>query len=575
MRLQKRLAGSVAVAGVLALALTACGGGSDNGGDDTPTAEAQTIEGADYNPQPRESLEQGGEVTFPLTEITPQMNPNHSDGSVDTARIWEWYNPQPILMSPEGEATANPAYLSDWTTEVVDGKTVVTYTINPEAVWNDGSPITWKSYEELWKANRSTEEGYVPSSTDGYSQIESVKQGKDERQAVVTFKSEFPWTDGLFWHLMNPAVNSAKVFNEGYIEDAHADWGAGPYKIDDFDLNGGVISFVPNEKWWGDAPLLDKVTFRVLEPTAAVNAFQNGEVDLVENLTADNLQQLKDVEGAATYRAQRTSTNLLQLNAERPQFKDLEVRKAVLQAIDREQIKEVVWNGLNYTEPEAGSLNLFPFQEGYVDALAAAGWSTDVEAANAALDEAGWALDGDVRAKDGQKLEGRMPIFGDDPITEARAKVVQQQLAQIGFALEIDKRPASDFSTVLSTKDWDLVVMGFSSSDPYGVAYMCQLYCSDSGLNLSMTGTKEIDKKIADQVSSLPTAEEQTAAGMKLESEIISETWGILPLYNGPWISMAKDGLANLTPETYTGLDLFGLQPVENVGWEKGTNPAK
>ncbi|MFC8597539.1 MULTISPECIES: ABC transporter family substrate-binding protein [unclassified Isoptericola] len=574
MRLQKRLAGSVAVAGVLALALTACGGGSNDDGGAKPSASAQTIEGADYNPQPREKLEQGGEVTFPLTEITPQMNPNHSDGSVDTARIWEWYNPQMILMSPEGEASANPNYLSDWTTEVKDGKTVVTYTINPKAVWNDGSPITWKSYEELWKANRSTEEGYVPSSTDGYSQIESVKQGEDERQAVVTFKTEFPWTDGLFWHIMNPAVNSPKVFNEGYLEDAHADWGAGPYKIDEFDLNGGVVSFVPNDKWWGDKPMLDKVTFRVLEPTAAVNGFQNGEVNYVDNLSADNLEQLKDVDNAETYRAQRTSTNLLELNAERPQFKDVKVREALFKAINRDQIKEVVWNGLNYTEPDAGSLNLFPFQEGYVDALAAAGYKYDVDAANTLLDEAGWTKNGDVREKDGVKFEGRLPIFGDEPITEARAKVVQQQLAAIGFKLDIDKRPASDFSTVLSTKDWDLVILGFSSSDPYGVAYMCQLYCSDSGLNLSSTGTKAIDKKIADQVSSLPTAEEQTEAGMKLESEIISETWGILPLYNGPWISMATKGLANLTPETYTGLDLFGLQPVENVGWEKGTAPA-
>ena len=30
-----------------------------------------------------------------------------------------------------------------------------------------------------------------------------------------------------------------------------------------------------------------------------------------------------------------------------------------------------------------------------------------------------------------------------------------------------------------------------------------------------------------------------------------------------------KKGLANLTPETYVGLDLYGVQPVENVGWEK------
>ena len=54
-----------------------------------------------------------------------------------------------------------------------------------------------------------------------------------------------------------------------------------------------------------------------------------------------------------------------------------------------------------------------------------------------------------------------------------------------------------------------------------------------------------------------------------LFAELIKATWGILPLYSGPSIFTATEGLANLTPETYTGLDLFGLQPVENVGWEK------
>ncbi|KQZ07239.1 ABC transporter substrate-binding protein [Microbacterium sp. Root53] len=567
MKLQHKLLGVVAAGGALALTLAGCAGGG-NGGGTTEETPAETIEGADYNPQPRENLEQGGEVVFPITEITPQMNVNHSDGSVDTATIWEWYNPQTILMSPEGEASANPNYLTGWEAEEVDGKTVVTFTINPEATFNDGTPFTWESYKVTWEANRSSEEGYNPNSTDGYSLIESVEQGEDEFQAVVTFSQVYPWWQGLFWHPLHPAVNSPEIFNEGYLEEPNADWGAGPYK-DEFDKNGGTISFVPNENWWGDEPLLDKVTFRVLEPVAAVNAFQNGEIDYVDNLSADNLEQLKDVEGAVTYRAQRTATNLLQINAERPQFADLEVREAMFKAIDREQIKQVMWDGLGYTEEPVGSLNLFPFQEGYVDALSEAGWEFNVEDANAILDEAGWTLNGDVREKDGVALEGRLPIFGDDPLTQARAQVVQSQLAEIGVKVEIDARPASDFSTVLTTKDWDLVMLGFSSSDPYGVAYMCQLYCSDSGLNLSATGTPEIDERIKNEVSALPTAEEQTEAGLKLEAEIIAETWGILPLYMGPWISMATEGLANLTPETYTGLDLFGLQPVENVGWEK------
>lgn len=572
MKLQHRIAGTIAAGGALALILTGCGGGGGGGTGATEGGgeEAATTEVADYNPQDRDNLEQGGEVVFPIDEITPQLNVNHSDGSVDTARLWEWYNPQTILMTPEGEAYANPNYLTDWTTEEVDGKTVVTFTINPEAVWNDGSPMTWKSYEQTWITNRSLEEGYVPNSTDGYSLIESVTQGEDDRQAVVTFSQIYPWTDGLFWHVVNPNVNTPELFNEGYIGEPHPEWGAGPYTIDEFDANAGTVSFVPNENWWGDAPLLDTVTFRQLDQTAAINAFRAGETNYVDNLTADNLAQIEDVDDKVVYRAQRASTNLLQVDSAKPQFAEIDVRQAVFMAIDREQITSVVWDGLDYTEPDSNSFLLFPFQEGYQEALTEAGWSYDVEAANAMLDEAGWALgDDDVREKDGVRLEGVLPVFGDDPIVEARGKVIQAQLAEIGMAVELDVRPSQAFSDDYTSKNWDLVMLGFSSSDPFGVAYMCQLYCSDSGLNLSGTSTTEIDERIADEVSALPTAEEQIEAGTALEVEILGETWGILPLYAGPWIAAATTGLANLTPETYTGLDLFGLQPVENLGWEK------
>ena len=568
MKRQRMFVGILAGGAALALTLTACSGGGDDGGDGD--GETTAIVGADYNPQDRDNLQQGGEVTFPIGEITPQMNVNHADGTVDTARIWEWYNPQTILMSPEGEVSANPNYLTDWTTEEVDGKTVVTYTINPEATWNDGTPMTWESYDLTWKANRSNDEGYVPNSTDGYSLIESVTQGEDERQAVVTFSQVYPWTDGLFWHILHPAVNSPEVFNDAYLGDPHPEWGAGPYTIDQFDANGGTVSFVPNENWWGDEPMLDEVTFRQLDDTAMLNAFRAGEIDYADNLTADNLAQLEGMDDIEISRAQRTATNLLELDAEKPQFADLEVREAIFKAIDRDQIKEVVWNDLGYEEEDAGSLLLFPFQDGYEDALTEAGWSFDADEANAILDEAGWtAGDDGIREKDGVRLAGTLPVFGDDPIVEARARVVQAQLKEIGMDVQIDVRPTSDFSSDLNTKNWDLVMLGFSSSDPYGVAYMCQVYCSDSSLNLSGAGNAEIDERIASEVAALPTQEEQTAAGLALEAEIMAETWGILPLYAGPWISAATAGLANLTPETYTGLDLFGLQPVENVGWMK------
>ena len=67
------------------------------------------------------------------------------------------------------------------------------------------------------------------------------------------------------------------------------------------------------------------------------------------------------------------------------------------------------------------------------------------------------------------------------------------------------------------------------------------------------------------EVEALATPEEQIPAAMELESDLMAESWGILPLYAGPQIMAAKDGLANLTPEPYTGLDLFGSLPVEQL----------
>ena len=122
---------------------------------------------------------------------------------------------------------------------------------------------------------------------------------------------------------------------------------------------------------------------------------------------------------------------------------------------------------------------------------------------------------------------------------------------------------------MLTSKDWDIVMLGFSSSDAFGVMWMCQLYCYSDGnnqLNLSSTMDESMDERIH-EVEALPTAEEQIPAAMELEAELLAETWGIFPLYSGPSISTVKNGLANLTPEPYTGLDLFGIQPVENFGW--------
>ncbi len=567
MNQHNKLLGIIALGGALTLVISGCTAGNDPG---SSGEGAIAVSAADYNPQPRENLRQGGEVVFPITEITPQMNPLNGDASADTSRLATWYTPQILLMEEDGTPYKNDAYLDNWEFGTADGKTFVNFTINDKAVWNDGAPIDWTAFEATWIANRSYEEGYSPNATDGYKEIASVTKGETDKQVVVTFKGEFAWPQMLFTTVLNPHVNTPEIFNEGFIENPHAEWGAGPYKLSNYDINGGTVVFEPNENWWGEKPLLDKVTFRQLDRAASINAFKNGEIDMASTNTKDRLEQVKDMKGVVTYRAQQTANTLLQVDADKPQFKDINVRKAFFMAIDVEQQKKVVWNGLNYEEDPAGSFTLYSFQPGYSDSLKEAGYKFDLDGAKALLDDAGWTESADgIRAKDGVTLAVTYPIFSDDPVQEASAKAMQQQLKAAGFDVTIDTRSPQDFSTDYTTKNWDIFSLRFTASDSFGAAWFCQLYCSDSGLNLSGTGTPEIDKKIHEQLETISDPKAQTTEAMKLEAEIFAETWGIFPMYNGPEIWTAKEGLANLTPEPYVGLDLFGVQPVENMGWEK------
>ena len=49
----------------------------------------------------------------------------------------------------------------------------ITIDINPDAVWEDGSPITWEDFECTWQANLNT-----PGSIDttGWDKITSVER---------------------------------------------------------------------------------------------------------------------------------------------------------------------------------------------------------------------------------------------------------------------------------------------------------------------------------------------------------------------------------------------------------------
>ena len=550
----------VAVVAATSLMLSGCTSDKNN----TNSGPAATVEikpNGDYNPLERDQIKDGGELTLPILEVPEQSNSLHGNAVVDGTTLWRWYNPQMTLADGDGTWHPNPAYLTNVNAEEVDGKTVVTYDINPDAVFNDDTPIDWRVFETMWKFNNAENPDVVANSTDGYDQIESVTAGESDKQAVVTYKQAYPWWQALFDRVLHPSVADAQTFNEGYLKNPHPEWGAGPYKVDQFDYNSGTVSFVPNEKWWGEKPKLDKVTYRQMESQATINAYQAGEVDAVEITNKDHLAVAKTVKDTVLRGTLRPSNYLVTLNAKTPTLEDVKVREAVFTGMDRETLAQVRFNGMDYTENLPGSFALFQNQKGYQDNFG--GLVTyDQDKAKQLLDEAGWAESGDgIREKDGKKLTLRYVTFGDSQLVKSTAAAMQKMLKDIGVDLQVEERPSSDFSRVIAEREFDVLTSGFTSYDPYGVAYFKQVYASDSELNKSGTGTPEMDQKIA-ELQQLPTQEEQIERANELEKEALQQ-YGIMPYVNGPQLYATKNGLANY------GSYAFALVPKENIGWAK------
>lgn len=544
-----------------ALALTACSGGDGNGGDGEGGMTGADANPSDFNETARDDIQDGGELTLPIKEVGEQQNTFHADGTLYTKYLWKMYNPQIGLFTGDGEFEPNPAYLDDVSEEEVDGKTQVTYTINEDAEYNDGTPIDWKTFEHTWKYSNGENDELNVSSTDGYVLIESVEPGENDKQAVVTFSQPYAWWEGLFNYLVPTQADTPEKFNTGWLKEMPNEWGAGPYKVANADFNSGTVTFEPNENWWGDEAKLDKFTYRYLESQAAINAFEAGETDAAEAETADRHATVEAMGDQADIRtAMKPSNYLVTLNSQAPLLEDDAVREAIMTGIDREQLAEIRFNGLDYTEDLPGSFVQFPTQEGYADNLADV-LEYDPEEAERILDDAGWTEGSDgIREKDGEKLAPTYVLLGDDSQIKAGASAFQKMMRDIGVDMQINERPSSEFANVMTQRDFDIIQMGFMSDDPFGVAYFDQMYASDSELNKSGTGSEELDEKIA-ELARIADQDEQIEAANELEKELLA-THGIMPTHNGPNIVATKPGLANY------GAYGFAQVPVENIGWE-------
>lgn len=360
----RRFAAALVVVGLI---VSGC-----SGKNEAPSAGGNAEVGttSDINPQDPATLRQGGNLRLALTEYPSNFNSLNVDGNqADSGAMLRATLPRAFRVASDGTMTVNTDYFTNVELTGTNPQ-VVTYTINPKAVWSDGTPITWEDIASQINATNGKNPDFHIASPNGSDRVAKVTRGVDDRQAVITFAKNFSDWRGMFagntMLLPKSMTSNPDVFNTGQLDKPGPS--AGPFIITGLDRTAQRITLTRNPKWWGNPPLLDSLTYLVLDDKARLPALQNNAIDATGLASLPELTTARNTQGISIRRAPSPSWYHFTFNgAPGSILSDKALRLAVSRGIDRQAIANVTQKGL-VDKPVPLNNHIFVAgQDGYQD----------------------------------------------------------------------------------------------------------------------------------------------------------------------------------------------------------------
>lgn len=380
--------------------------------------------------------------------------------------------PAPETTEAGGETTEAPG-----TTEAPAAEAAmrVTVDIAPEAVWEDGSPITVADFQCTLDANLNTPGSIT---TAGYDQIISVEAGESDSQVVVEYSAIYAPYKGLFGSL----IKAAAVEDCSDVSTDFADineTSARPYIMESW--SPSQVVFAPNENYWGDAPVTERVVMVPLADADTQNAaLLAGEVDFIyPQFYGGITDALADpnVANEVVFGGDYEGFYLQSDPSRGGPFSDPIFRQAFLQSIDRDAVFQQIYIPLSDGQGEV--LNCGPIVPGPYCPEGAFAGQYDPEGAAALLEENGWAKDGSgFWAKDGEAPTVRWIINTGNTRRENTQAFLIPLLQAAGFNVVADNCDAACyFQQRLPALDYDMAM--YISTAPPDPGYLTASFTCD------------------------------------------------------------------------------------------------
>jgi len=433
-----------------------------------------------------------------------------------------------LSVAPDGSLHAGLA--SAW--EPNADYSEFTFTLREDVTFHDGTAFKADAVKASFDHIMS--EGVLESGGKSLLQdheyVETVVV--DDYTVTVKFAASYP----LF--LRDAGRQWLSISSPAALEEFGADYGrnpvgTGPFKFVQWDAQSQIVlERNPDYNWAPEfaahqgPALLDQVVLRILpEAATRLTAFETGEILIASEPPALDAIAMVDA-GTASIQtfAQPGIPAILMINATKAPTDNVDVRKAMILAVNQEELAQTAFQSLGLPATSVISPTTWAYDEG-----AASLYSYNPEESARLLEEAGWVdSDGDgLREKDGEKLTIDWP---DNPAwSEAFNELLIGYLTNVGFDVQYRSMDDGAAYEELLAGNYTLVYMYWTRPDPTPLRYLFHSENTNGGGAWTNFVNEDLDAALADGDTN--TDENARKQDYITAQNIIMENALILPMF--------------------------------------------
>lgn len=387
---------------------------------------------------------------------------------------------------------------------VSDDGLVYTFNLNPNAYFHNDEPV--KASDVIYTFNRGKDFSFVASKV----QIIDSMKAIDDHTLEITLSGP---STGFLFDITNPnmAILSEKALTE--MGEEGTTIGSGAFYYDTIDF-GNAVTMCRFDKYFRELPKTEKITFRqYAEDATRVIALQTGDIDYCQTPSTMELEYIAEDPNLDLIQMKGTRLNYMVMNVSEEHgapFKDINVRKAMNMAINKDDVVAVAANGFG----EAQNYYFTDISAGFYGGME--GYSYNVEEARKLLAEAGYA--------DGFTFS----VLCHDSTSRAIAPVLQAQLAEVGVTMNIEEVETAVRNSMIKANEHDACMAAHVSLVSID-NNLRLLFYTDSGNNRMKYSDPAFDAKLDAALVEQDAAKRQTMYD-ELQTQVVDEALCI-PLY--------------------------------------------